>query len=403
MKFYRLFLCLVTFISLIGMTLFVISDVVEDTIIDIAPTITTQPPELEPEPEPEEIIPEKTYINYLAEDGRYELPIQGATGYASVNLSLRAEPNTSAEVLETLIPGDGFEILSEEGDWWKVEANMKVGYVLHKTCFVNLPDLVPSIVYYDSNADSSVFRASGKEIPNITNQQLYQAYGFNERLGEHTYIMPCLYSMASKINQTQQNALADGNTLIIYEAFRPYETQMKVVNSMFDLISVDTDVYNGVASSPWSIEWFIATGVSNHQEGYAIDVSLGKVDERVYKNVGDYTYLDVVAYSEYTMPTPIHELSNKSISMAYPVTIKSTTAWKEAPVANSMNTEALLLQKYCTDAMLTPLASEWWHFNDLASSPSGNGNYFLNTNFSTPPLVFDGDTPSTDDDNSIIE
>lgn len=403
MKFYRLFLCLVTLISLVGMTLFVIKDVVEDTAIDIAPAITTQPTEPELEPEPEEIIPEKTYINYLAEDGRYELPIQGATGFASVNLSLRTEPNTSAEVLATLLPGDGFEVLAEEGDWWKVNANMKEGYVQHKTCFVNLPDLVPSIVYYDSNADSSAFRASGKDIPNITNQQLYQAYGFNERLGEHTYIMPCLYSMASKINQTQQNALADGNTLIIYEAFRPYETQMKVVNSMFDLISVDTDVYNGVASSPWSIDWFIATGVSNHQEGYAIDVSLGRVEERVYKNVGDYTYLDVVDYSEYTMPTPIHELSNKSISMAYPVAMRSTTAWKDAPVADSMNTEALLLQKYCTDAMLTPLASEWWHFNDLASSPSGNGNYFLNTNFSTPPLVLDDDSPTTNDDNSIIE
>lgn len=404
MKFYRIFLCLVTFVCLVGLIIFVVNDVETGDVLEA--NVESQIPEIEPEiePEPEIVIPEKEYLNYLATDGRYELPIQGATGYASVNLSLRTDPNTSAEVLATLIPGDGFQVIEEDGDWWKVDANNKIGYVQHKTCFINLPDLIPSIVYNDSNADSSVFRASGKDIPNITNQQLYQAYGYNARLEEHTYIMPCLYSMASKINQTQQNALADGNTLILYEAFRPYETQMKVVNNMLDLIKVDTDVYNGVASSPWSIDWFIATGVSNHQEGYAIDVSLGKVLDKVYKNVGDYTYLDVTEYSEYTMPTPIHELSNKSISMSYPVAMRSTTAWQNAEVAKSMNEEAILLQKYCTDAMLTPLASEWWHFNDLSSTPSGNGNYFTNTNFSIPPYVLEEELGEDEEDiDEVIE
>ncbi len=403
MKFYRLFLCLVTFVSLVSVLIFVVNDVeTEELLEDTMVNVESQIPEVEQVPE--EIIPEKEYINYLATDGRYELPIQGATGYASVSLSLREEPSTSAEKLATLIPGDGFQILEEDGEWWKVIANTKIGYVLHKTCFINLPDLIPSIIYNDSNADASVFRASGKEIPNITNQQLYQAYGYNPRLEEHTYVMPCLYSMATKINQTQQNALADGNTIVLYEAFRPYETQMKVVNSMLDLIKVDTDVYNGVASSPWSVDWFIATGVSNHQEGYAIDISLGKVLDSEYKNVGDYTYLDVTEYTEYTMPTPIHELSNKSISMSYPVAMRSTTAWQTAEVAKSMNAEAILLQKYCTDAMLTPLASEWWHFNDLASAPSGNGNYFVNTNFSIPPTTFEDSLDDTEvQDETVVD
>jgi len=30
-----------------------------------------------------------------------------------------------------------------------------------------------------------------------------------------------------------------------------------------------------------------------------------------------------------------------------------------------MTDDALKLQKCCTDAELTALASEWWHFNDL--------------------------------------
>ncbi len=30
-----------------------------------------------------------------------------------------------------------------------------------------------------------------------------------------------------------------------------------------------------------------------------------------------------------------------------------------------MNAPALGLQRYCTQSGLTPLSSEWWHFNDL--------------------------------------
>jgi hypothetical protein len=56
-----------------------------------------------------------------------------------------------------------------------------------------------------------------------------------------------------------------------------------------------------------------------------------------------------------------------------------------------MNSAALLLQKYNTDAGLTPLASEWWHFEDLACLELGecsgsSGEYFIQKNYSTAPL-----------------
>jgi hypothetical protein len=56
-----------------------------------------------------------------------------------------------------------------------------------------------------------------------------------------------------------------------------------------------------------------------------------------------------------------------------------------------MNDAAIRLQTYCAKAGLTPLASEWWHFNDLdtlaltSSSPS-TGGYTLTKCLSTPPL-----------------
>lgn len=55
-----------------------------------------------------------------------------------------------------------------------------------------------------------------------------------------------------------------------------------------------------------------------------------------------------------------------------------------------MNESAIFLQQYCTNAGLSPLASEWWHFNDLATLElirnNGNmGNYYLSTIVSSVP------------------
>ena len=92
------------------------------------------------------------------------------------------------------------------------------------------------------------------------------------------------------------------------------------------------------------------------------------------------------------MPTPIHELSMSAATYAKPVAIFSTTAWKSAPMTEAMsaNEPARALQRYCTSAKLTPLASEWWHFNDLAAygqirSYPSSGNYLITQCLSVAP------------------
>lgn len=58
-----------------------------------------------------------------------------------------------------------------------------------------------------------------------------------------------------------------------------------------------------------------------------------------------------------------------------PVSIMSDAAWRQVPAAAGMNEAARLLQSYATDAGLIPLASEWWHFNDLASASGVDDSY----------------------------
>jgi len=254
---------------------------------------------------------------------------------------------------------------------------------------INLPDVIPSIVYYNTNVTGSKMRSSGIDIPNVTGVAMYDAYGYNARLGEDQYVMPVLYSTAKRICAAQHAALADGNTLIIYEAFRPYEAQQRVYTNLTSLIRNNSAVNAGVTVSPWSIEWFIMQGVSNHQVGYAIDVSLGRVIAQEQRVLEGYLYQKTTVWEEYTMPTPIHELSAASAVFTQPLS-PASAAWPSATFVSTMNDAAKLLQRYCTNAGMTPLASEWWHFNDnetrvVVEPMGGNGSYLISETYSTPP------------------
>lgn len=350
-------------------------------------TLSTETQDLNPTTESPIV---ETGIDYLTEGGDLELPVNGASGYASVALRLREGPSIETNEITTLMAGSGFTILDEKDDWWQIETDNNIGWVMHKYCFINLPDVIPSIVYYNSNADASKIMTSKKEVPNITGQKLYDALVFNNRIDKEVYITPVLYAMASKISAAQQAALADGNTLIIYEGFRPYAVQEKIFNNVSALVTLDPVVEAGISDALWSIEWFIASGVSNHQQGYAIDVSLGKVLNKETKKTGDYSFTNILDYTEYSMPTQIHELSTASIVFKSPVSPSSNTLWREAILVDSITPDAIMLQKYCTEAGLTPLASEWWHFNDLKAAATAleiqsDGNYYIQESYSIAP------------------
>lgn len=363
--------------------------------LDNKEDITTPKPAMgESSKEPHPPIPSEngeaeneSYVNA----GDLELPPNGATGYTSVSMELKTEAGEEATTIQILKPGTAFKITKENGDWWFIENETAFGWVKHKYCLINLPDVVPSIIYDNTNTYSAKYLSSGISIPGITGAALYEGKAFNERLGKSEYIMPVLYSTAKKINLAQQDALMDGNSLKIYEAYRPHSVQQAIVAGLSELAKNDSDVMKGISASPWSMNWFIATNISNHQRGSAIDVSLVKIDIKRKSAVGKYTYPEIISYTEYTMPTQIHELSIAAIAFTAPVSAKSPTAWKSATLAGSMNDAAIRLQKYCTTAGLTPLASEWWHFNDLDAvhetmhNSSSLGMYYLTECLSSLP------------------
>ena len=326
----------------------------------------------------------------LLYEGDLELPVNGATGYASVLMDLKATADAGSETISELEAGTAFEVLEEVGDWWYVRTSTESGWVQHLYCFINLPDVVPSIIYDNTNTYASKFASSGKTIPGITGEALYDGKAYNMRLGKVSDIVPVLYSMSKKIHLAQQAALEEGNTLVIYEGYRPFFAQKLTVDALTTLAAADPEVMAGINTHPWDTNWFIATSISNHQMGYAIDVTLAKITEQQEFVIGDYTATAVTGYTEYTMPTTIHELSMASATFTGPVKSSSPTAWLQANLADTMNEAAILLQRYCTDAGLTPLASEWWHFNDLdarfaTEDNSSKGEYLLDATMSEAP------------------
>ncbi len=318
------------------------------------------------------------------------------------------EPPTLTDgALALLKPGTAFTVLEEQGEWWRIAVTADcftdeeqtathtqetTGWVEHRYCFINLPDVVPSIIYDATNSYSSHFVSCGKDIPEVTGEAFYPSRTYNQRLEKMEFMMPVLYSMAHRLCAAQQAALAEGNSLILYEGYRPHSVQTKVLSSLSALARQDPEVKEGVSGKPWSISWFISGGYSNHQRGYAVDVGLAKVLETKEYTTGGCRYVRVWNFERYEMPTPIHELSQAAATYTGPVTIHSTTAWKNAEMTQAMasNEPALGLQRYCTGADLTPLASEWWHFNDLTARSQvldhqGIGDFLISSVRSAAP------------------
>lgn len=315
--------------------------------------------------------------------GGLELPVYGSTGYAAVSTDIYDSAFDSS--LASLNPGDAFLILKESGQWWQVEKNGVIGWVRHNHCMINLPDVVPSMIYNNTNAYSSVFRANDFDIPGITGEQLY-AYSdrrdgkaWNERLQRYEYIVPVLYATAKRAYQAQCNALANGDTIVIYEAFRPSSVQAKVYREVSALAGSNADVRKGFGS--WNMSWFIAAGISNHQVGYAIDASIAKVVNTDYASAGKYKYPKLESF-EYYMPSPIHELSTQGVVYTAPGGTVFSEGMKNSESAQN-------LQKYFIDAGFSPLPSEWWHFNDEYANSNltkrSDGNYVITVCLSIAP------------------
>ena len=315
----------------------------------------------------------------------FEKDIKGSTGWATINLSIRESANDSSNVLGTVNSGDAFLIMGEEGNYWQVKYNGVIGYINHNYCMINLPDVIPSIKYNISNASSSIYKSVGNDVPDITGTKLYSAGKvMNYKIGREEYIVPSLYSTAKMIYNGQVRALNDGYSLMIYDSYRPRSVSTLVANKLNILYNNNATVRDKIDYSTgldgtryfWGQSWFLAQGLSTHNVGSAIDVTL----------------YDLNSNSEVVMPTAMHELSTDAIKY-YSGNVSKISDNYSVGMLN--NEYARKLDGYMTGVGMNTLSSEWWHFQDqdgferIKNSTNSNGcDFQVDHIVSEPDLNF---------------
>jgi len=80
------------------------------------------------------IDPSIEYINYVKKSGLFELPVIGASGYPAVSLPVYETASENAGIIITLTAGQGFTILNEIDNWWQIEVDNILGWVIKKYC-----------------------------------------------------------------------------------------------------------------------------------------------------------------------------------------------------------------------------------------------------------------------------
>ena len=82
--------------------------------------------------------------DFIEYNSVFELPINGSTGYASLDTTLI---DINGNLITNIKAGDGFTILSENNNYLLINYNNQKGYINKNYTLINLPDVIPSIIY----------------------------------------------------------------------------------------------------------------------------------------------------------------------------------------------------------------------------------------------------------------
>ena len=199
----------------------------------------------------------------------------------------------------------------------------EIAYIDANLCLINLPEYMGDLCsYWITKSFATNTLVHEYIIPGVTDEV---ALGYeNIMLADGTYLVPLLYPAAQKLVTAAHAAKEQGYKLKIYAAFRPnvttksfYELTEKILDMPIPLethtgVDVTEDLPEPVidpetempiityrmvmTDGRYALSNFIAKGVSNHNIGVALDLTLENI-----KNS-----------EELEMQTSIHDLSHHS-------------------------------------------------------------------------------------------
>lgn len=286
-----------------------------------------------------------SYVNYIylnskgvAQDkvGSFSATLYGATAWTNQSVNIRKKASQDSSLLGTIPTGGKVKILSSDNSstkYIKIKYNNITGYVYSNFLLINLPDVIPDMLYEITSASKSTAKAGNTSIPGITGKNLYGfTKKYNSKIGKTTYYAPLLYPTAKKLQRAYNKAKKEGYNLKVYDSYRPHDITVSLNKNFRKLYNSNSKVKNAIDYDKdgdyWGPSWFLAGSVSAHNKGVALDIGITNSKNQELKAQTDYDTLDTTSIVKYN------------------------------------NTVANKLRSIMLSQGFSPLESEWWHFQD---------------------------------------
>lgn len=286
-----------------------------------------------------------SYIDYIYLDnngiakkkiGSFSATLYGATAWANQELNIRKKATMDSNIIGTIPVGSKMTILTSENTnskYIKVKYNNLIGYVYSNFILINLPDVIPDMLYQITSASKSTASTANTAIPGITGKNLYGfTKKYNSKIDKETYYVPLLYPTAKKLQRAYNKARSEGYNLKVYDSYRPHDITISTNNYFRKLYNSNNKVKNAInydkEGNYWGPSWFLASSVSAHNKGIALDITITNSNNQELKAQTAYDTLDTSSIVKYNN-TVSNKLRNIMLSQGF-----------------------------------SPLESEWWHFQD---------------------------------------
>lgn len=246
--------------------------------------------------------------------------------------SIRTTKNIETQV--GVIPqGTRLVVLDEGTGTFVADYNGNVVEISFADCLINVKDFIPSIdCWLDMAQPQNMFSMADEQIPGLTDRQFYHNPGSAD--GSEAWLR---YEAATKLKNAQENFLADGYSIIIYDAYRPYTCTKDFQAAYRQYLNTKSTAFKNQWFGSLGESWFLAQKASSHNYGVAVDMGL--------KRVSDGYVLP--------MPSAIHTLDIRSAYVSWSSVMDSEAAGN-----------ARYMKSIMESAGFTYLKSEWWHFQD---------------------------------------
>lgn len=248
--------------------------------------------------------------------------------YDSTNLYTASSGND----VSIVVPADTrLVVRTEQNGRFQVDYSGKKLWISTGECIVNIKDYIPTLEICLDMATGSIFTMGGQPISGLYGEVLYH-YG-GAASGEEAWLR---YGPAKRLYACQEELLAQGYGLVIYDAYRPYSVTVFIRETFHSWLDTRSAKFKKQFFRNLGEGWFLAPGTSSHNWGIAVDVTIRSM------STGE----------EIPMPTDMHTLDYRS----------AIDFW-----INNNNQRAVngrLLKDVMTSHGFSSLKSEWWHFQD---------------------------------------